>query len=321
MLVAVLAILFGLIVLVWSSDKFVDGAAAIAENFGISKLMVGLTVVAFGTSAPEILVSAISSFGGFPELAVGNALGSNIANIGLVLGITALFVNIPVHRLSATQDLPVYLIVTLITGWVLHDSILNGVDGLLLLSSLAVVVFLIIRYRSKVKDPVILGELVEEAEEFQASNAKALVSFFVGLVLLLLSSRLLVWGAVEIANKLGVDDLIIGLTIVAIGTSLPELAATLTSALKKHHDLAIGNVMGSNILNLLAVLPLPGLISSSEISETIFQRDYMVMVALSLMMTAFIFLPRKSAQITRIKGLALVAAYGFYLFMLVKSTV
>ena len=320
MLVAGIAVLVGLIVLVWSSDKFVDGAAAIAGNFGISKLMVGLTVVAFGTSAPEILVSAISSFEGFPELAVGNALGSNIANIGLVLGITALFVSIPVHHLSATQDLPVYLVVTVFTGWVLHDSILNGVDALLLFSSLAFVIFLIVRYRSKVKDPVILGELVEEGEELETSNSKAIVSFVIGLVLLLLSSRLLVWGAVEIANELGIDELIIGLTIVAIGTSLPELAATLTSALKKHHDLAIGNVMGSNVLNLLAVLPLPGLISSTEISETIFQRDFMAMAVLSVMMTAFIFFPRKSAQITRVKGFILVSAYICYLFILVKAT-
>jgi cation:H+ antiporter len=319
MLLAILAIILGLVVLVWSSDKFVDGAAAIAESAGISKLMVGLTIVAFGTSAPEILVSAFASFTGAAGLAVGNALGSNIANIGLVLGVTALVVSIPVHKLTAKQDLPVYLIVALVAGWVLHDSTLDLIDSLVLLGGLCTVTFLVIRYRSKVKDPVLIEELTEEAEEHFSDTNKAYTAFIVGLVLLLLSSRALVWGAVQVADAFGIDEVIIGLTIVAIGTSLPELAATLTSALKNHHDLAIGNVMGSNVLNLLAVLPLPGLIASNGLPEQVFQRDYAMMLLLSLMMAVFMFVPSTNASISRLKGGLLLATYLAYLFSLTRA--
>jgi len=321
MLLAFAAILLGLIVLVWSSDKFVDNAAFIAENFGVSKLMVGLTVVALGTSAPEILVSAIASYQGAPGLAVGNALGSNIANIGLVLGVTAMVVAIPVHALSAKQDFPIYLCITAVVAWVLADGRLALLDSLVLLSCFVLVIFLVVRFRSKIKDPVLLNDLLDEGTaEIPVSNTKAIVGFVIGLVFLLLSSRLLVWGAVSVAESLGVDELIIGLTIVAIGTSLPELAASLSSALKNHHDLAIGNIVGSNILNLLAVLPLPGLIQASDIQAEIFSRDYLAMLILSLMMAAFIWLPLKSPKVTRIKGLALVLAYFAYMAVLIQAS-
>lgn len=316
-----LAIAVGLVLLVWSSDKFVDGAAAIAENLGISKLMVGLTIVAFGTSAPEILVSAIASFDGSPGLAVGNALGSNIANIGLVLGITAVIVNVPVHKLSARQDLPVYLIVCVLTAWVLHDNFLGPMDTLILFTALAAITFLVIFVRSKVADPLLVKELTEEAEYHQKDNLRASIEFVVGLLVLLLSSRLLVWGAVSVAEDMGIDEVVIGLTIVAIGTSLPELAATLTSALKNHHDLAIGNILGSNILNLLVVLPLPGIIDAGVLDLDVFHRDYAVMAAMSLLMAAFVFVPWKNPNINRLKGVVLVSAYASYLFVLVRTVV
>lgn len=322
MLIPCIAIVVGLLVLVWSSDKFVDGAASLAENFGISKLMIGLTVVAFGTSAPEILVSAIASYQGSAELAVGNALGSNIANIGLVLGVTAMVVSIPVHRLSAVQDLPIYLWVIALTGWILHDSFFSQFDAALLLINLAILAFLVLRYRSRVKDPVLLDALTGEVEEHEVGdNKKAFFIFSLGLVFLLLSSRLLVWGAVEIAHIMGVSELIIGLTIVAIGTSLPEFAATLASALKNHHDIAIGNVLGSNILNLLIVFALPGLIAPGALSESIFYRDYFAMLILSLLMTLFIFVPYKNPKITRAKGFVLVSVYCVYVAVLVKATI
>ncbi len=323
MFLACSAIIVGLVVLVWSADRFVEGAAQIAENFGVTKLMVGLTVVAFGTSAPEILVSSIASFQGAPELAVGNALGSNIANIGLVLGITALVVSVPVHPLSAKQDLPIYLVVCALVAWVLVDRELNMTDTILLFSALVIIVFLVVRYRSKVKDPVLLAELIEEGEHAQqAEQAKAFDAwrdFFVGLVFLLLSSRLLVWGAVEVAEGFGVDELLIGLTIVAIGTSLPELAASLSSALKNHHDLAIGNILGSNILNLLAVLPLPGLISASIVQDEIFTRDFFAMAVLSVMMALFVFIPWGKAKVGRLKGLVLLMTYVVYVFVLLNT--
>lgn len=316
-----LAIAVGLVLLVWSSDKFVDGAAAVAENFGISKLMVGLTIVSFGTSAPEILVSAIASFDGAPGLAVGNALGSNIANIGLVLGITAVIVNVPVHKLSARQDLPVYLIVCVLTAWVLHDNFLGPMDTLILFTTLFAISFLVIFVRSKVTDPLLIKELTEEAEYHQKGNLRASIEFVVGLLVLLLSSRILVWSAVSVAEGLGIDEVVIGLTIVAIGTSLPELAATLASALKKHHDLAIGNILGSNILNLLVVLPLPGIINAGVLDMDVFRRDFAVMAFMSLLMAAFVFIPRKNPNINRLKGVVLVSAYASYLFVLVQSVI
>jgi len=327
-MLATLAVFTGLIILVWSSEKFVDGAAAIAENFGISKLMIGLTIVAFGTSAPEILVSTIASFEGISGLAVGNALGSNIANIGLVLGVTAMVVAIPVHKLTSSQDLPIYLVVCLLTAWVLHDNYLGPLDTLILFAALVVIVTLVIRVRSKVKDPVLVEELREEAAVHHDSNRRALIEFVFGLLFLLLGSRLLVWGAKEIAVGFGISDVVIGLTIVAIGTSLPELAASLMSALKKHHDLAIGNVLGSNILNLLAVLPLPGIIDEGSLEVSVFERDFSVMMGMSLLMALFVFFPKgvgldgREDQVTigRTKGIILLLAYSAYLFSLVRSS-
>ncbi len=321
MLLAFLAILVGLVILVWSSDLFVDGAAAIAYHAGISKLMVGLTIVAFGTSAPEILVSAFASYEGAIGLSVGNAIGSNITNIGLVLGLTAIFVSIPVHSLIARQDIPVYLLVIVLTGWILHDDSVSLLDALAAFSLLAVIAFLVIRYRSKMKDAVLIEEAEEEVEWKDTTNNKAILKFLVGLALLLVSSRILVWGAIEVAKHFGVDDVIIGLTIVAIGTSLPELAATLGSALKNHPDIAIGNVVGSNILNLLAVLPLPGVLHLGLLPEDVFQRDFLAMLLISLMLTVFVFLPRKALIINRVKGIVLLVSYTAYLSYLITVTI
>lgn len=317
MLLASLAIVIGLAILVWSSDLFVDGAAAIASHAGISKLMVGLTIVAFGTSAPEIIVSAFASYEGAIGLSVGNALGSNITNIGLVLGFTALFVSIPVHALIARQDIPIYFVVIALTGWILFDNTVSLIDALMAFTLLAFIAFLVVRYRSKVKDVILLEEAEEEVQAMDSSNTRAILKFLFGLALLLISSRMLVWGAIGIAKHFGVDDVIIGLTIVAIGTSLPELAATLGSALKNHPDMAIGNVVGSNIVNLLAVLPLPGIIHLGILPNEVFQRDYLVMLVISLMFALFVFLPRKTLVINRTKGAVLLVSYAAYLGYLI----
>jgi cation:H+ antiporter len=316
MLLATGAVIVGFIVLVWGADRFVMGAAALARNLGLPPLLIGLTVVGFGTSAPEILVSLTASLQGAPELAVGNAIGSNIANIGLILGVTALVAPLLVKSDVLRREYPILLVISVMTFFMLSDGQLNRTDGVVLLLSLVVVLYLIVRIgRARaVSDPIDI--------EFEAEIRTDLSTFassmwtFAGLVLLLVSSRLLVWGAVQIATALGVSDLVIGLTIVAIGTSLPELAAGVVSALKNEHDIAVGNVIGSNIFNLLAVLAVPGLITTTAISASVIHRDLPVMLALTL---ALYLLGRGRdghGHIDRWEGALLLTAFVGYQFWL-----
>ena len=251
MLVAAATILVGFIVLVWSADLFVAGSASIAENWGISPIIIGLTIVSLGTSAPEVLVSITAALSDAGELAIGNAIGSNIANVGLVLGITVLVAPLCVHQNCMRQEMPTLLVVTIGCGLLMLDGELSRLDGLLMLGALGLILVQMVRSQSED------SSLVEEAGEEELPHLRPLrawVTFLVGLALLIASSRLLVWGAAQVAVELGVSQLVIGLTIVAVGTSLPELAATVASALRGHTEIAIGNVIGSNLFNLLAVM-------------------------------------------------------------------
>ncbi len=304
-----LAVATGFAVLVWSADRFVIGAAGTARNLGMSPMLIGLTVVALGTSAPEILVSAIASWTSAGGLAIGNALGSNIANIGLVLGATALVAPLPVKTGTLRKELPLLLAVTLLAGSLLLDLHLGVLDGLILLTALLLSLYLFYRFQ-RYADP---SEIQHETAELpQLGTQQALGWLLLGLLLLVSSSRLLVWGATQIATALGVSDLLIGLTIVAIGTSLPELAAAIASALKRHHDLAIGNVVGSNIFNLLAVMPLPGLISPMQISALVLWRDYGSMLAATLLLLGFSYIISRG-RIDRLEGCLLLTGYAIYL--------
>ncbi len=309
LLLACAAILGGFLALMWSADRFVSGAAATARNLGMSPLLIGLTVVSLGTSAPEILVSAIASFTDYPGLAVGNAIGSNIANIGLVLAITALICPLPIHSGLLKRELPLLLVVTLIAGYCLLDSRISLVDSLLLLAMMVATIYLLIRWQKGARHDALEQE--EDEEIPTLSQGKASWLLLSGLLILLGSSRLLVWGATEIAMALGVSDLVIGLTVVAIGTSLPELAASVVSALKKHHDIALGNVVGSNIFNLLTVLPVPGLIKQVTLSTEVFSRDYLAMLAITVLLIAMIFIRRQ--LLPRAGGLLLLLAYAGYM--------
>lgn len=317
MLYPILALISGLILLVWSADRFVIGAAATAKNFGMSPMLIGLTIVSFGTSAPEILVSFMASTSGSGDLAIGNALGSNIANIALVLGITALIAPLPVKSGVLKKELPLLLGVTVLAGILLFDLHLRRLDGIILLIALAVCLYLFSRFqKSMPKDA-----LVEEEEELPSlENRKAIFWLIVGLVILACSSKLLVWGASEIAYSLGVSKLVVGLTIVAIGTSLPELAASVASALKNHHDIAIGNIVGSNIFNLVAVMAIPGLIAPIGMAEIVFQRDYVAMLGLTFLLLAFA-LWQKPPSINRFEGAILASVYAGYLILLYTMTV
>jgi cation:H+ antiporter len=311
---AIIAILVGLIILVWSADRFVIGAAAIAQHMGMSSLLVGLTVVSLGTSAPEMFVSATAALDGVSELAIGNALGSNITNIGLVLGITALIAPLPIKSGLLRKELPILFIVTVVGGLVLADFHLSMLDGVFLLITLVVALYLLLIVGVKEGESMVDEE---EAELINATSGKmAAFWLFIGLVLLIVSSKMLVWGATGVAHYYGLSDLVIGLTILAIGTSLPELAASVSSALKGHHDIAIGNVVGSNIFNLLAVLPIPALIAPVAIEEVVLYRDYGVMLGMTALLLGFIYLLRKKMQVGRVAGFCLLAAYISYMGLL-----
>ncbi|MCE9665190.1 calcium/sodium antiporter [Halomonas sp. M5N1S17] len=304
MLIPLLMVIAGLIALVWSADRFVGAAAATARGTGLSTLLIGMTVVALGTSAPEMVVAVFAALDGIPDLATGNALGSNIANIGLVLGVTALVRPIPVPFSLVRRELPLLLGATGMAGYALANGILGRFDALFL--ALLLIFSLWWLVRADTPDAVPVGEIPD------LPLPRALCWLAGTLLLLMLSSRILVWGASELAQGMGVSDLIIGLTVVAIGTSLPELAACVASALKGHHELAIGNVIGSNLFNLLAVLPIPALLAPGPIDAAAASRDYPVMLLLTLAM-AMLLLWQRQGRLTRLPAGLLLAAYLGYL--------
>ncbi|MBE9516249.1 MAG: calcium/sodium antiporter [Proteobacteria bacterium] len=315
------AVLVGFILLVWTADRFVMGSSAIADNLGISPLIIGLTIVAFGTSAPEIFVAAVASWQGSPALAVGNALGSNIANIGLVLGITAIVTPLAVRSETLKREFPVLFAVMLLLLMLILDGSLGLIDGLVLLAALSLMLYWIVNIglRSRRTDPIASEYEAELPEHMPMS--KALFWFFIGLIGLMFSSRLLVWGAVNIAQSLGVSDLLIGLTIVAVGTSLPELAASVISALKNEHDIAIGNILGSNMYNLLAVMAMPALLEPAALPDQVLSRDFPVMIGLTVALFAMAYGFRGPGRLSRLEGFGLLAAFFAYQAAIVTSAI
>ena len=281
MLIDFTAIIAGFILLIWSADRFIIGAAATARNFDVPPLIIGLTIVGFGTSAPEMMVAGFAAYDGSPAMAIGNALGSNIANITLVLGVAALISPLDIHSRIVKKELPLLLVATLMALALLRDGTLSQLDGFILLSLLILLMWWITRQgiRNQSED-ALTDEYIEELPG-KMSTSHALFWLVAGLVLLTISSKILVWGAVNVATELGVSELVIGLTIIAIGTSLPELAASITGALKNEHDIAIGNVIGSNLFNTLGVLAIPGLIAPSTLAEGILERDMPVVLILT----------------------------------------
>lgn len=313
MLLATLAIIAGFALLVWSADKFVEGAAASASYAGMPTLLIGMLVVGFGTSAPEMVVSALASMDGNPALALGNALGSNIVNIALILGITAIIAPIAVNSSIIRKELPILLAVTLVIGAMLWNHRISMLEAWALIGGFLLLVCWSIwsAIRSK-GDPLAL-EMDEELSSLSMTLKSSIFWLITGLLLLIASSRVLVWGAVEIAQQLGISDLLIGLTIVALGTSLPELAASIVAARKGEHDIAVGNVVGSNMFNSLAVIGIAGTIQPiSNIGEEVFWRDWtsMLFVTALLMFTAVRF--GKTQTINRTEGTMLLLCYLGY---------
>ncbi|MBU0656029.1 MAG: calcium/sodium antiporter [Gammaproteobacteria bacterium] len=312
MLMPLLAIIAGFALLVWSADRFVEGAAASAKHFGMSPLLIGMLIVGFGTSLPEMVVSAIAAHQGNPGLALGNAYGSNITNVALILGLTALIAPIAVHSGVVRKELPLLAGIGLFSGWQLWDGELSRTDAIVLVMGFFALVgwsiFTAIRNRNDALGTEIDDELIEHPMPLK----RAMFWTGVGLVLLVISSRILVWGAVSIAHELGVSDLIIGLTIVALGTSLPELAASIIAARKGEHDIALGNVLGSNMFNLLAVVGIAGVIHPLEVSLEILTRDWPVMMGLTLALFVMAYGFRGEGRINRLEGGFLLCSYLAY---------
>jgi cation:H+ antiporter len=320
MLLPVASILLGLALLVWSADRFVIGAASLARNLGVPPLLIGLTVVGFGTSAPEILVSTMAALQGNPGIGIGNAVGSNIANIALILGTTALIAPLTVRSDMLRREYPLLLVVSLLAFVLLLDGDLDRFDGIVLLVGLVISMLLLIRIGLQRRDhDPLADELEAELPEDIATKA-AIGWLLLGLAVLVLSSRMLVWGSVEVALAFGVSDLVIGLTIVAVGTSLPELAAAVMSALKNEHDLAIGNVVGSNIWNLLAVLGVPGLLAPGLIPPEVLSRDMLVMLALTLALFVMGRTLKNKGVINRVEGALLLSTFIAYQGWLIWQT-
>ncbi|MFZ7142071.1 calcium/sodium antiporter [Avibacterium avium] len=321
MFLSFLAILVGLAILVWSADRFIDGAASLASYLGMSPLLIGIVIIGFGTSAPEIIVSALSALNHSPGIALGNAYGSNITNIALILGVTAMIKPIMVNSQVLKKELPVLMLVTLLSAFLIYDATISRLDAMILLAVFTLYMGWTIWQGTRHSGDSLEQDINDELKEKSQMPLKTAVLWLViGLALLMASSQLLVWGAVNIATYLGVSDLIIGLTIVAIGTSLPELAASIMAARKNELDLAVGNIIGSNLFNTLAVVGIAGAISPIQATPEVFSRDMLVMIALTGLLFLFGYgFKRKNGRINRVEGLVLFLCYVAYNSLLIYT--
>jgi cation:H+ antiporter len=313
MMLPAAAVVAGLVLLVWSAERFVDGAAATSRRLGLSPLLIGMLVIGFGTSAPELMVSVLAAGQGNPGLALGNAYGSNIANIGLILGLVALISPLAVHSGVVRRELPLLGAATLLSALLMRGGVIGRLEGgLLVLLLVAFIVVSIVRARRDAGDPL-AADTAESLEVHPMSLRAGLAWTGVGLLLLVISSRLLVWGAVAIAQGFGVSDLIIGLTVVAVGTSLPELASSISALRRGEHDLVLGNVVGSNLFNTLGVVGLAALIAPIEVDREVLSRDWMVMALMTLLMAVFALGWRgRPGRINRLEGALLLSMFLAY---------
>ena len=321
MLLFLLSVVVGLVLLVWSAGRFVDGSSSAARHFRMPPLLIGMVIVGFGTSAPEMSVSAISASQGNPDIALGNVFGSNITNIALILGLTALLSPIAVHSRVLRKELPVLTLMTAIAAFLMYDGMFSRQDATLLLLLFALLMGWTVWEGIMKSGDEFAVEMENELEQHPMPLGKALLLVVAGLLLLLVSSRMLVWGAVGIAGALGVSDIVIGLTVVAVGTSLPELASSLAAVRKGEHDIALGNVIGSNLFNILAVAGVAGAIYPAVIDPAVFSRDIMIMLLLtvSLFVVGYGFRGEGTGRINRIEGMITLGSYAAYTIYLVST--
>ncbi|MAD04535.1 calcium/sodium antiporter [Pseudoalteromonas shioyasakiensis] len=313
MVTSFVILIIGFAALVWSADRFVYGAAALAKNMGIPTLIIGLTVVAMGSSAPEMMVSASAALADKTDTAVGNAVGSNITNILLVLGVTALLRPLSVSSLTLKREMPLVLLISVAAWYVFSDNYFSFTEGIALMVAFAVFIggLVIVSLRAKNQDDPFVSEACEDVPN-DVSTKSAVFWLVIGMILLPISSHFLVGSAVDIAKYFGLSDLVIGLTIIAIGTSLPELAACIAGVLKNEDDLALGNIVGSNIFNLLAVLPLAGIINPSIIDPSAANRDALIMIAATVVLMAMSLNFKGARRINRVEGGFLLVAFIAY---------
>ena len=326
MWLAVITVLIGLAILVWSADMFIDGATTLANSLGVPSFLIGVVILGLGTSAPEMVVSVLAALEGSPELALGNAYGSNIMNIALVLGTTALISPIIIHKSIVKRDLPLLLVITILAAWQLRDGQLSELDGTILLLGLAAVLIfqIVMNLRSsRQEDKKIASKNNEHSENKDRQSAgifRGIASLIIGMSILILSSRAIVWGAVELATFWGLSELIIGLTVVAVGTSLPELVASLSAARKGEHDMALGNIIGSNIFNTLGVVGLAALIAPIRADPIILTRDVLAMALLTLLLVVLcVFAYIKKRSFGRTSGAILLLFFIGYSILLTQT--
>ena len=318
-LIASLALIIGLVALVWSADRFVDGSAAISKHLGMSPFLIGMIIIGFGTSMPEMLVSAIASFQNNPNIALGNAYGSNITNIALILGITAIINPINVHSTVLRKELPILTLVSILAAFQISDNLVSRQEAVILLIVFVGLLSWTIYQSISSKKDVIANSFEQELQKKQIPIKPAIFWSLLGLSILIVSSRIIVWGAVEIATFLGISDLIIGLTIVAIGTSLPELASSFSAARKGEHDLALGNILGSNLFNTLVVVGIAGIINPLLADRYVFIRDIPVMGALTLSLFIMGYGFKRQGRINRVEGTILFLSFVLYVSILMWS--
>jgi cation:H+ antiporter len=318
-ILASLAVAFGLALLVWSADRFVEGSASTARYIGMPPLLIGMLVIGFGTSAPEMVVSAMAAYQGKPGMALGNAYGSNISNFALILGMTALISPIAVHSRVLRKELPILTFITALAAWQAWDGHITRTDAVVLLGVFGGLMAWTL-WQGLQKQADTLGSQMEQKLVARDMTIRtAVFRLLVGLFLLVVSSRILVWGAAEIARDFGVSDLIIGLTIVAVGTSLPELASSLIAARKKEHDLAVGNLIGSNLFNTLAVVGIAGVIRPFAAEPEVFSRDIPVMAVLTVSLFVIGYGFRGPGRVNRLEGTGLLLCYVGYTAYLITS--
>jgi len=320
MILPFIAVGFGLLLLVWSADRFIEGSSATARHFGMPPLLIGMIIVGFGTSLPEMVVSALAASQGNPGIALGNAYGSNITNIALILGITAIIRPIAVHSQVLRQELPILTIVTALAAWQLRDDQITHRDAIILLSVFFVLMAWTIRRGVQLKTDSFANEMEQDLDQRHLPLRLAIIWLIIGLTTLIVSSRILIWGAVAIAHGLGVNDLIIGLTIVAVGTSLPELASSVIATRKGEHDIALGNVIGSNLFNTLAVVGIAGAIHPMTVGPEVFNRDIATMAALTLFLFVIGYGFRGPGRINRLEGTLLLIFYFGYTSYLASTS-
>ncbi len=312
-LLPIIALISGFALLIWSADEFTENGAKIANIFSVSPLIIGLVIFGFGTSAPEMLVSALAAIEGNTGLSIGNAIGSNIFNIALVLGVSSIILPIEVHENILKKEWVFLMVATLCAGLLLWDMRLDKIDGVILLSML--ILFLGYSFKeAKNKSHHEFDELSENIDKSQST--KIWFMLLISLIVLISSAKLVVYGGVEIAKFFQVSDLVIGLTVVALGTSLPELAVSITSALKKQYEMVVGNVIGSNLFNTIAVLAIPGLIHPSNVPIEVVDRDYPIMLLLTILLFFVSYKFSKKYIINRFEGVVLVSVFGFYMWQL-----